>query len=153
MSERESLKSPAENLVRLFALCGGILGIFALYLFVLQPLLTAGIGPRAAQLIYIVIRVGGLMVLAYTLAKDAKRNRLQVLSTVLLVGFIDQVLLKGLWIKRDMAVHPADWIGFEPTNAAIFVNMAIGYMFFIPIVAIFAFLGMESTRFRRDWQT
>ena len=152
MNDRDASKSSSENLIRLFSLCGGILAIFALYLFVLQPLVTTGVGPRAAQLVYIVIRVGGLILLAYLLAKDAKRNRLQVITTVLLVGFIDQVLLKGLWIKRDMAIHPADWVGFEPTNAAIFVNMAIGYMFFIPIVAIFAFLGMESTRFRRDWK-
>ena len=103
-------------------------------------------------MIYILVRVAGLIFLAYGLAKNAKRNLFQVVSTVLLVGFIDQVFLKGIWIKQDMVAHPADWVGIEPTNSVIFLNMAMGYLFFIPIILILSFLGMESTRFKRDWK-
>jgi uncharacterized membrane protein YuzA (DUF378 family) len=152
MTERVDSDVTSAPLSRVFALSGGILALFALNLFVLQPLIATGIGPRAAQMIYILIRVAGMIGLAYGLAKNAKRNRFQTVSTVLLVGAIDQVLLKGLWIKRDMGIHPADWAGFEPVNSVIFLNMAMGYLFFIPIILILAFVGMESTRFRRDWK-
>ncbi len=155
MTDRDTLGKSigtSATLGRLFALCAGVLGLFALNLFVLQPLFTQVIGPRAAQMVYIFLRVAGLIFLAYGLAKFARRNRFQTVSTVLLVGFIDQVFLKGIWVRQDMAIHPADWTGFEPTNSVIFLNMAMGYLFFIPLVLILAFLGMESTRFTRDWK-
>lgn len=134
----------------LFGLPLGILSLFALNLFVIEPLLR-GISPVLAQLTYIGIRVFGLIGLAFGLTRYGQRNRFQTLSTVLLVGFIDQVFLKGIWIKKDLAANPAAWQGFEPTNSAIFVNMATGYLFFVPIVLILSFLGMEATRFKRDW--
>lgn len=153
MTEESGNLSSAENsLSRLLTLCLGVLVIFALNLFVLQPLISRGVGPRAAQFFYIVIRIIGLVGLAYFLSKNAKRNRFQAVSTVLLVGFIDQVLFKSLWVKRDMGVNPADWIGMEPTNGMIFLNMSIGYLAFTPIILILAFVGMESTRLTRDWK-
>jgi len=152
MTDRIETEKSSPKLGLVFAISAGILALFALNLFVLEPLISKGIGPRAAQLTYIVIRIVGLAGLAFLLAKNAKRNRFQTVSTVLLVGFIDQVFLKGMWIKQDMIVHPADWTGIEPTNAAIFINMAMGYLFFIPIILILAFVGMESTRFRREWK-
>lgn len=129
----------------------GILALFALNLFVLEPILSRLVGPKAAQFSYIIVRVIGLVALAFGLTRYALRNRFQTISTVLLVGLIDQVLLKGLWVKRDMALNPAAWEGFAPTNAAIFVNLSTGYLFFVPIVLILCFLGMEATRFKRDW--
>ncbi len=128
-----------------------IIALFALNLFVIEPLLNQAVGRAVAQTLYIVIRIVGLIGLAFGLAKFGQRNRFQTVTTTLLVGFIDQVLLKGLWIKRDIVANPEAWKGFEPTNAAVFVNMATGYLFFVPIVLILTFLGMESTRFRRDW--
>lgn len=129
----------------------GVLGLFGLNLFVIEPFLNHSVSPVVAQLSYIAIRVIGLVVLAFGLTRYAFRNRFQTISTVLMVGFIDQVFLKGLWVKRDIAANPAGWVGFEPTNSAIFVNMATGYLFFVPIVLILSFLGMEATRFKRDW--
>ena len=152
MTNRDETISPSKSLSRVFAYSGGILALFALNLFVLEPLFHRSIGPRAAQLVYIVIRIVGIVVLAFLLTKNAKRNRFQTLSTVLLVGFIDQVVLKGIWIKQDMVIHPGDWTGIAPTSSAIFVNMAVGYLFFTPLILILAFFGMESTRFRKDWK-
>lgn len=129
----------------------GILALFAINLFLLEPLLSRTLGPVAAQISYIVVRVAGLIALAFGLTRYAQRNRFQTVTTVLLVGFIDQVFLKGLWVKRDIAVNPTSWEGFAPNNAAIFVNLAAGYLFFVPIVLILCFLGMEATRFKRDW--
>jgi hypothetical protein len=151
----EGSLSPASSptsLGRVFALCAVVLIIFALNLFALQPFLMTTIGPRAAQTGYVLVRVLGILGLAFGLAKNAKRNRFQILSTVLLVGFIDQVFLKGIWIKHDMSVHPAAWAGIQPVNSMIFLNMALGYLFFIPLVLILAFFGMEATRFRKDWR-
>lgn len=142
----------SESLRRVFIFSGGILVLFAINLFVLEPVFSKWIGPRAAQIVYIIIRIAGLVGLAYGLARDAKRNRFQTVTTVLLVGFIDQVILKGIWIRSDIAANPAAWVGVEPGNAAIFVNMAMGYLFFIPIILILAFVGMEATRFRREWK-
>ena len=152
MTQSSDATEKSASLGRVFSLSAGILVLFALNLFVLEPIVTREVGPRAAQFVYIGIRILGLVGLAYGLAKNAKRNRFQTISTVLLIGFIDQVFLKGIWIKQDMAVHPADWDGFEPVNSVIFLNMAMGYLFFIPVVLILAFVGMESTRFRRDWK-
>ncbi len=151
MADPEETAS-AASLRRVFGLSLGVLGLFAFNLFELEPFLTRVSGPRAAQFAYILVRIVGLLGLAYGLAKNAKRNRFQTLSTVLLIGFIDQVILKGIWIKQDMAIHPAEWTGIEPTNAVIFLNMAMGYLFFVPLVLILAFVGMEATRFRRDWR-
>lgn len=129
----------------------GVLALFAVNLFILEPIISRVVGPAAAQFSYIVLRVAGLVALAFGLARGAQRNRFQTISTVLLVGFLDQVFLKGLWVKRDLVANPVAWQGFEPTNAAIFVNLATGYLFFVPIVLILCFLGMEATRFKRDW--
>lgn len=152
MTDRADLEPSSASLRRVFLLSAGVLLLFAVNLFYLEPILSRALGARAAQFMYIVIRIVGLAGLAYGLAKNAKRNRFQTVSTVLLVGFLDQVFLKGIWIKRDIGIHPADWVGLEPTNSVIFLNMAMGYLFFVPIVLILAFLGMESTRFRRDWK-
>lgn len=148
-AEKESERSGL--LAWLIFLPLGVLSLFAMNLFVIEPILNRGVHPVAAQLTYIGIRVFGLIGLAFGLTRYAQRNRFQTISTVLLVGFIDQVFLKGLWIKRDIGANPAAWEGFTPTNAAIFVNMATGYLFFVPIVLILSFLGMEATRFKRDW--
>ncbi len=130
----------------------GILAVFASNLFILEPVIRSVFNPLVGQYAYIIIRVVGLVALAFGLARYAQRNRFQTVSTVLLVGFIDQVFIKGLWVKRDMTENPASWAGFEPTNAAIFVNLATGFLFFVPIVLILTFLGMEATRFRSDWK-
>lgn len=140
----------AKSLQAVFTFSGIAIAIFALNLFALQPVLIDLIGPRSAQFGYILIRIAALVWLARALAKNAKRNRFQVLSTVLLVGFIDQVVLKGIWVRHDMGIHPADWEGIE--KSSVFITMAMGYLFFIPIVLILAFVGMESIRFRRDWK-
>lgn len=142
-----------ESLRRVFIISGGILALFALNLFVLEPVIHKLAGSRAAQVVYVLVRIAGLIGLAYALAKNAKRNRFQTITTVLLVGFLDQVVLKGIWIKRSMVADPAAWAGIAPENAAIFVNMAMGYLFFIPIILILAFVGMEATRFRSEWKT
>jgi hypothetical protein len=152
MTERVESSSGVHSLARVFTLSALILALFAVNLFLLEPIFTRSIGPRGAQFAYIVIRVAGLVLLAYGLATKAKRNRFQTISTVLLVGFIDQVLLKGIWVKQDMLIHPEAWTGIEPTNSVIFLNMAMGYLFFIPLILILAFFGMESTRFSRDWK-
>jgi len=151
MATRTEAPETKRVLGRVFAMGGIVIAIFALNQFVFGPLFDRTIGPRAAQGVYVLIRVIGLAGLAYGLAKFAKRNRFQTLSTVLLVGFIDQVILKGLWIKQDIRIHPAEWVGFEPTTASIFLTMSYGYLFFTPLILILAFVGMESTRFRSDW--
>jgi hypothetical protein len=151
LSDRNSFQK-LSPLGRVFALSAAALVVFALNLFVLEPLLSRVLSPVASQIFYIGVRIFGMIVLAYALTRFAGRSRIQVFSTVLLVGFIDQVGLKTLWIHRDMRIHPAAWQGFEPTSASIFVNMATGYLFFIPIVLILCFLGTESTRFRKDWK-
>lgn len=145
-------KSRVVALSWVFGLCGGLLVIFAINLFLLEGWMRTAIGPLAAQYVYIAIRVLGLGALAHGLTRYAFRNRFQVISTVLLVGFIDQVFIKGLRIKQDILANPGNWTGFEPTNAAIFVNMATGYLFFIPVVLIVSFLGMFSTHFMREWR-
>jgi hypothetical protein len=149
MSLTEKKPNP---LVVVFAWVLGVLGLFALNLFAIEPLVHRVASPAAAQLLYVILRIVGFIGLAYGLTRYAGRNRFQVMSSVLLVGVVDQVLFKGFWLKRDMEIHPAAWQGFEPTNAAIFVTLAKSYLFFIPILLILSFLGMESTRFRRDWQ-
>ena len=145
-----------SSIALVFLLSGGILTLFALNQFAFGPLLEKSAGPRAAQMVYVVVRVAGLVGLAYGLASDskngAKRNRYQTLSTVIFVGFLDQVFLKGLWVKQDMLVHPEAWVGFEPSNASIFLTLAMGYLVFTPMILILAFFGMEATRFRRDWK-
>jgi hypothetical protein len=146
----ETKKKP-NPLVVVFAWVAGILALYALNLFALEPLVHRVVGPAAAQLFYVVLRIAGFIGLAYGLTRYAGRNRFQTMSTVLLVGLVDQVVFKGFWVKRDMAIHPAAWQGFEPTNAAIFVTLAKSYLFFTPILLILSFLGMESTRFRKDW--
>jgi hypothetical protein len=148
----EDLKFSETALGRVLFLSLAVLILFAVNLFVLQPLISRGIGPRAAQFIYIIVRIIGLIGLAYSLSKNANRNRFQAVSTVLLVGFIDQVLFKSIWVKRDMLIHPADWVGMEPSNSMIFLNMSIGYLAFTPVILILAFVGMESTRLTRDWK-
>jgi hypothetical protein len=138
-------------LVRALALGFGVLIVFAVNLFLLEQFFRGAFGPVAAQYIYLAIRILGLGFLAYGLTRFALRNRFQTISTVLLVGLVDQVLLKGLWVKRDIAANPANWEGFAPTDAAIFVNMATGYLFFVPIVLILCFVGIEGTKFRKEW--
>ena len=94
MTQSSDATEKSASLGRVFSLSAGILVLFALNLFVLEPIVTREVGPRAAQFVYIGIRILGLVGLAYGLAKNAKRNRFQTISTVLLIGFIDQVFLK-----------------------------------------------------------
>ena len=109
-TDRTELEASRSSISRVFMLSGAVLVLFGLNQFLFGPLIEAGIGPRAAQMVYVLIRVSGLVALAYFLAKNAKRNRFQTLSTVVFIGFIDQVLLKGLWVKQDMGLHPAAWV-------------------------------------------
>src|SRR5690606_37864368 len=88
----------AGTLAIVFFAFFGILAFFALNQFLLGKWLEHAVGSRASQSLYVVIRVAGLIYLARALVLYAKRNRFQVLSTVLLAGFIDQVFIKGLWI-------------------------------------------------------
>jgi hypothetical protein len=152
-TESETPQAPARNQVaRVLQFSGGILALFALNQFAFGPLIESAVGGRAAQAVYVAIRVIGLVALAYLLAKNAKRNRFQTLSTVILVGFIDQVFFKGIWVKQDLSLHPEAWVGFEPTTASIFLTLAMGYLFFTPMILILGFFGIESSRFRRDWK-
>ncbi len=129
----------------------GILALFAVNLFILEPLINQAISPVVATMVYIIFRVLGLVLLAYGLARYAYRNRFQTMSTVLLVGFIDQVLLKGVRMKLYISENPSILQEFNPSNTSIFVNLAAGYLFFVPFVLIIGFFGMEATRFKRDW--
>ncbi|MBC7386992.1 MAG: hypothetical protein H7301_12635 [Cryobacterium sp.] len=134
-----------------FGLFSGGIALFAANLFLLEPFMSKAVNPAFAGTIYTVVRILGLVFLGYALTRYAGRNRFQVISTVLLIGFIDQVFLKGLWVSRDTHLHPENWVGIDPSNAAIFVNMAMGFLFFIPIVLILSLLGIEATRFHREW--
>ena len=141
----------AHVLLIIFGCTLGVLALFGLNQFVLGKAMEHLMGVRGSQFFYVIIRALGLIFLARALVLYAQRNRFQVLTTVLLVGFIDQVFIKGLWIQGDMRANPAAWQDFHPSNAALFVNLASGYLFMVPIVLILCFLGMESVRFRKDW--
>lgn len=142
------MKKP-NPLVVVLGWSAAILALFALNQFVFGHWLEQVFNPRVSGFIYVLIRAFGLVYLGRVLVMHAGRNRFQVLSTVLFIGMLDQVAIKGAWILQDMRNNPAAWQDFHPTNAALFVNLATGYLFMVPVVLILSFFGMESTRIRR----
>ena len=120
---------------------------FWLNLFVIGPMIVDAGHMVLNNIVYLVFRLGTFIFLGYALAKWAGRGRAQALSSVMLVGAFDQVLLKGLWMIRDVKKHPELWTGVSMEPTVLFVGLAQGYLFFFPFVLILAFLGIELTRF------
>lgn len=121
--------------------------LFALNLFVLGPWMTQAVSAGAANITYLVIRLLVFIGLGFGLCRWGARNRFQTMSTVMLVAFLDQVLMKGLLLLRDARQNPAAWEGV--TEGAIFYGVSTGFLFFAPFVLILTFLGYELARYRR----
>ena len=131
-------------------LCALVVAIFAFNLFVLGPYLTQSVNGGVANFAYISVRILSFVALAYALARFAKRNRFQTLSTVMGVAFVDQVILKWFLLHQDMKANPTQWDGV--TDGALFYGVSTGFLFFAPFVLLLAFLGFELIRFRQDWK-
>jgi uncharacterized membrane protein len=132
-----------------------ILPLFAVFclwvnLFFIGPVLVSHGYTTLNTLLYVGFRLVIFIALAFVLVRFVGRNRPQAMSSVLLVGAVDQVLLKGLWMQADVKAHPELWVGVKMDSQVMFTGLAQGYLFFVPFVLILAFLGTELTRFRAD---
>ena len=126
------------------------IAILAFNYFLVGPMLMARGYDALTKILYLVVRLVIFVGLGFTLARYAVRNRPQTLSAIFLVGAIDQILWKGLWLRHERLTHPAEWAGLSVDSTGLFIGLAQGYLFFTPFVLILGFLGVELTRFRAE---
>lgn len=123
--------------------------LFTLIYLVIGPWLKDRMGEAPSNVFYMVSRLVGFIALGLILKGWASRNRIQTLSSIGLVGFFDQVLLKWLFLKQEIQAHPELWkdvpAAQEPLN--LFFALTQGFLFFIPVLLIMGFIGMELSRF------
>lgn len=123
--------------------------LFTLIYLVIGPWLKNQIGEQPSNVFYMVSRLLGFLGLGLVLKGWALRNRIQTLSSIGLVGFFDQVILKWFYLRREIQTHPELWKdvpnALDPTN--LLFGLAQGFLFFVPILLILGFFGMELARF------
>lgn len=142
--------SPTQKLVSsTLTLCILATLVFGLNIFVITPFLAAKVGPGFGNISYIVIRLVVFVGLAHLLGRFAQRNRFQTLSTVMVVAFMDQVVMKGVFILTNPEMSSA-LEGVSRTE--VLYGVSTGFLFFAPIVLILAFAGYEMipARLRRE---
>lgn len=146
--------SPTQKLVSsplssTLTLCVLATLVFGLNIFVITPFLAEKIGTGIGNISYIVIRLVVFVGLAHLLGRLAQRNRFQTLSTVMVVAFMDQVVMKGIFILTNPGMSPA-LEGVSQTE--VLYGVSTGFLFFAPIVLILAFAGYEMipARLRRE---
>lgn len=122
--------------------------LFALNVFVLAPAVAENSGAPTAQAVYMITRVVLIVALSFSLTKFAGKRRAQVFASVGLLAFLDQVVFKGILLFQDIRANPAAWQGV--TDAAVVVNLMMGFMVFLPIILLLAMVGSVLTELRSD---
>ena len=116
---------------------GGAVAVLAVEYFGVQPLLERLAGEVPGALVYVVFRAFVFVAVAYALTRWAGRNRFQALTSVMMVGVVDQVIFKFLALSGSSA---------EVSAGIRLYGLAVGYVVFIPILLLFALLGVETAR-------
>ncbi len=133
-----------NHLVRTLLFMAASLGILALQYFVIGPKIT---GNGAAVAVLMITRIVIGIGLGYLLTRAAARNRFQSVSSVALIFLIDQVAFKGLWAIQNQKLHPELWD--ELSRQALVSGLASGFVSFMPVILVVAFVGTElGIRFR-----
>lgn len=99
-------------------------------------------GPWIAA--YLAIRAAVYVGAAYGFIRHAGRRRFQALALVGLLGFLDQVVFKGVLMRATMQANPQEWAGVDPT--AVYFGLAVSYVYFFPIVLVMGFIGTFLAR-------
>lgn len=133
-----------SRLVRSLLFMVTSLAILALQYFVIGPNIREN---GLAVAVYMGTRVLIGVGLGYLLTRYAERNRFQSVSSVVLVFLVDQVAFKGLWALQNQKVHPELWDNLS--GDALVSGLASGFVSFMPVILVIAFVGTElGLRFR-----
>lgn len=115
------------------------LGILELGLFVIGPALQNSMGPGAANLVYILMRVIAIAGMSFFAMHHFRGNLFKSLSLTGFLMFLDQVLFKSLWLSFEFKNNPKAWEGVELSSAIY--NSAFSYIVSLPIILLIGFLG------------
>jgi hypothetical protein len=118
----------------------GVLSSAAI-LFVFGPVLMARFGDMAGQGVSMILRIVTWVGFAFGLSRVHQKTRLQIIRLTALLVFVDQCLLKSIAVVYDYRTRPGLWQN-TPLDGAIFATF-MGYLVFLPIIIILAFLGAE----------
>jgi hypothetical protein len=125
------------------------LGILGLNLFLISPQLTQSFGSVAGNLAYLGVRF--LVILGYSwyLAAVYVGRKSPIFRWATFLVFLDQVVLKLIYLKVTAIAHPEEWGGAD--LPALALGLFMSYMVSIPFLLLFAFLGAElgNVRFSR----
>lgn len=129
-----------------------ILTLFALNTFVLNEYLVRYTSFEFMSVIYILLRLFAFIFLAFALSYYCERKRLQVISQVLLVAFIDQCVFKFFIMRRMLQLDPSLSPEASQSASAIFFTLAASFIAFMPIVILISFFGYYLPKLKEEWQ-
>ena len=113
----------------------------ALSLFFLVEWIRASHGENRAVVYSIVSRLIVMIAFGAVCRAWCERTRIQSLSLGVFLEFLDQVVLKGIWVARDFRLHPELWKDVPVSHVSLGIFM--GYVMFAPVVLVVTFLGWE----------
>jgi len=125
--------------------------VLALQLFILWPFLRGKFPETTLNWIYFISRLFVFLGLGYVFGVHLGLKRVRVFASIMFVGFVDQVVMKWIFTRQDMALHPEAWkdIPFAGSPFNLLFGLTQGFLYFLPILMILAFFGMEFGKFLR----
>lgn len=117
------------------------LAIFAVNLFWLSPFLTRVWGPLVGNLTYLGIRIVVVIAVSGILGALWQGKSFKVFRATSILLFVDQVPLKYLWVRMEIARDPAPWQG--ASQSGIIYGLALSYLMFVPFLVLISFLGSQ----------
>lgn len=120
--------------------------ILALNAFFLAPFLISKFDIATANIGYGSVRLAAYIVFSYLCARVYSHGRYQLMGATAFLAFVDQVVFKSILLWIDYQKNPAEWA--DHFSGALF-GSAMGYMVFLPIILLLAFLGSEMHFFSK----
>ena len=117
------------------------MGLLAANLLWLPTLITERTGEGAALGIYAVLRFLIVLTLAFCWVFWAGLRRGQALSGAGTLILAEQFLFRGGSLLYDAYLNPQSWSG--ASIAAISFSLLMGFLVFLPLVLIVAWMGTE----------
>lgn len=112
------------------------MGVCALNLYGISPLIGRLLGPGAGNFAYILVRVAVIAGVAYIMTRRFGRKRFQAIAAASFVAFVDHAVLKAFLAPGEFLAAPG----------TISFGLLMSYVASFPFIMIIAFLGTEAGR-------
>jgi hypothetical protein len=95
---------------------------------------------------YVVARLGIILLFAFAACRFGTMTRSKALVWAAFLGFLDQVIFKGVFLTLEFKKDPTVLQGHQLWEA--YTGLTLSYVMFFPFVLLLAFLGTELAKVR-----